>query len=108
MSTKRRKPANPRYLDKGSRKSVDASKPNWDSSQRGQGLVFKGGTCLSKVHAVFFRLSEDLNFGMSVKPNAGRGDRRRVAQPVEVHLAGVTVRLFQTRAKVIPRIIRIC
>ncbi len=27
-----------------------------------QGLVFKGGTCLSKVHAEFFRLSEDLDF----------------------------------------------
>src|SRR5262245_44864651 len=26
-----------------------------------QGLVFKGGTCLSKVHADFFRLSEDLD-----------------------------------------------
>ena len=42
-----------------------------------QGLVFKGGTCLSKVHAEFFRLSEDLDFAMSVKPDASRGDRRR-------------------------------
>ena len=25
-------------------------------------LVFKGGTCLSKVHADFYRLSEDLDF----------------------------------------------
>jgi predicted nucleotidyltransferase component of viral defense system len=40
----------------------------------GQGLVFKGGTCLSKVHADFFRLSEDLDFGISVKPDASRGD----------------------------------
>ena len=25
-------------------------------------LVFKGGTCLAKVHANFYRLSEDLDF----------------------------------------------
>jgi Nucleotidyl transferase AbiEii toxin, Type IV TA system len=35
-----------------------------------QGLVFKGGTCLSKVHAEFFRLSEDLDFCISVRPGA--------------------------------------
>lgn len=31
------------------------------------GLIFKGGTCLAKIHADFFRLSEDLdyrNFGL--------------------------------------------
>ena len=44
----------------------------------GQGLVFKGGTCLSKVHADFFRLSEDLDFSISVKPDAGRGKRVEV------------------------------
>jgi predicted nucleotidyltransferase component of viral defense system len=59
----------------------------------GQGLVFKGGTCLSKVHAEFFRLSEDLDFGMSVKPDASRADRRRVAEPIKGHLAGVVTRL---------------
>jgi predicted nucleotidyltransferase component of viral defense system len=59
----------------------------------GQGLVFKGGTCLSKVHTDFFRLSEDLDFAISVKPDASRGDRRRVAEPVKVHLAGVVARL---------------
>ncbi|HKI36427.1 MAG TPA: nucleotidyl transferase AbiEii/AbiGii toxin family protein [Gemmataceae bacterium] len=59
----------------------------------GQGLVFKGGTCLSKVHAEFFRLSEDLDFGMSLKPEASRGDRRRTAEPMKRHLAGVVARL---------------
>lgn len=29
---------------------------------RVRGLVFKGGTCLAKVHAAFYRLSEDLDF----------------------------------------------
>ncbi len=33
------------------------------------GLVFKGGTCLSKVHLDFYRLSEDLDFG---RPQAKR------------------------------------
>ena len=28
----------------------------------GSRLVFKGGTCLSKVHAGFYRLSEDFGF----------------------------------------------
>ena len=28
----------------------------------GSRLAFKGGTCLSKVHAGFYRLSEDLDF----------------------------------------------
>src|SRR5262249_53505216 len=59
----------------------------------GQGLVFKGGTCLSKVHAEFFRLSEDLDFGMSVRPDALHGDRRRAAAPIKEHLAGIATRL---------------
>ena len=29
-------------------------------------LVFKGGTCLSKIYADFYRLSEDLDFVISV------------------------------------------
>ena len=59
----------------------------------GRGLVFKGGTCLSKVHADFFRLSEDLDFAVSVKPDAARGVRRRLAEPFKAHLAGVAARL---------------
>ena len=44
-----------------------------------QGLVFKGGTCLSKVHAEFFRLSEDLDFSISVRPDATKSQRREAA-----------------------------
>ena len=40
-------------------------------------LVFKGGTCLSKVHAEFFRLSEDLDFSIATPSNSTRSDRRR-------------------------------
>jgi predicted nucleotidyltransferase component of viral defense system len=59
----------------------------------GAGLVFKGGTCLSKVHAEFFRLSEDLDFGVSVKPDASYRARREAAVPIKAHLAGVVARL---------------
>ena len=41
------------------------------------GLVFKGGTCLSKVHAEFFRLSEDLD-SISVRPDATKSQRREL------------------------------
>ena len=59
----------------------------------GQGLVFKGGTCLGKVYVEFFRLSEDLDFGVPVSPDATRGQRRRAVEFVKVHLGGVVARL---------------
>ncbi len=59
----------------------------------GQELVFKGGTCLSKVHAEFFRLSEDLDFGISVRPDASRAQRRRAVEPVKGHFQAVSTRL---------------
>jgi predicted nucleotidyltransferase component of viral defense system len=59
----------------------------------GQGLVFKGGTCLSKIHVDFFRLSEDLDFGISLKTDATRGQRRQAIGPVKDHFAGVISRL---------------
>jgi predicted nucleotidyltransferase component of viral defense system len=40
------------------------------------GLVFKGGTALSKVHAGFHRLSEDLDFSISMNTDATLADRR--------------------------------
>jgi predicted nucleotidyltransferase component of viral defense system len=39
-------------------------------------LVFRGGTCLAKVHAGFYRLSEDLDFLISTPVDASRGERR--------------------------------
>ncbi|MCK4412997.1 MAG: nucleotidyl transferase AbiEii/AbiGii toxin family protein [Candidatus Eisenbacteria sp.] len=39
-------------------------------------LVFKGGTCLAKVHADFYRLSEDLDFVIPMPLEAKRRDRR--------------------------------
>lgn len=47
----------------------------------GAELVFKGGTSLSKVHVDFFRLSEDLDFSISVNPTASARERREAAAP---------------------------
>lgn len=49
----------------------------------GNGLVFKGGTCLSKVHADFYRMSEDLDFIISTDRNSTRADRRTRITPVK-------------------------
>lgn len=38
-------------------------------------LVFKGGTCLAKVHAEFYRLSEDLDFMIPMPADASRPQR---------------------------------
>jgi len=39
-------------------------------------LVFKGGTCLSKIFADFYRLSEDLNLIIPVSVDTSRNQRR--------------------------------
>ncbi|MGH9873279.1 MAG: nucleotidyl transferase AbiEii/AbiGii toxin family protein, partial [Pyrinomonadaceae bacterium] len=49
----------------------------------GEELVFKGGTCLAKVHADFYRLSEDLDFVISVATDASRAERRKRVEPVK-------------------------
>lgn len=46
-------------------------------------LVFKGGTCLAKVHTSFYRLSEDLDYTMPVSVKATRGERRDTVAPVK-------------------------
>lgn len=38
-------------------------------------LVFKGGTCLAKAHAGFYRLSEDMDFVIPMDLTASRRDR---------------------------------
>lgn len=42
-----------------------------------EALVFKGGTCLAKVYAEFYRLSEDLDFVISTPVNAKRAERSK-------------------------------
>jgi len=45
-------------------------------------LVFKGGTCLAKVHAGFYRLSEDIDLCVAVAPEVTRSQRSRSAEEV--------------------------
>jgi predicted nucleotidyltransferase component of viral defense system len=57
------------------------------------GLVFKGGTCLSKVHAVFNRLSEDLDFTISIPTTARPRERREARLPIKRHIEQIAERL---------------
>src|SRR6266446_2694632 len=58
-----------------------------------QGMVFKGGNCLSKVYAGFYRFSEDLDFVISMKTQASRVERRTTIGPFRDHLARLSERL---------------
>src|SRR5436190_15651680 len=60
----------------------------------GEELVFKGGTCLAKVHADFYRLSEDLDFVISVAADASRPERRKRVQPVKAVITMLQGRIF--------------
>jgi len=57
-------------------------------------LVFKGGTCLSKVYADFYRLSEDLDLIIPVTANISRDQRRANIKPFK--------RIFDELPTVIP------
>ncbi len=46
-------------------------------------LVFKGGTCLSKVYTEFYRLSEDMDFVVGIASDAKKGERRARMKPVK-------------------------
>ena len=63
-------------------------------------LVFKGGTCLAKVHTHFFRLSEDLDFVIPVTEDTSRTERRELVSPVKVSFIGLARALpcFQIKA----------
>jgi hypothetical protein len=45
------------------------------------------------VHAEFFRLSEDLDFSISIRPDATKSQRRAAGSPIRDHFAGVPGRL---------------
>jgi hypothetical protein len=57
------------------------------------GLVFKGGTCLAKVHAGFYRLSEDLDFVIPTPIDATRLQRSRGVARLKKALAAAGARL---------------
>lgn len=46
-------------------------------------LVFKGGTCLSKIYTDFYRLSEDLDFIIPIPSDAPRKKRRSEIEPAK-------------------------
>jgi predicted nucleotidyltransferase component of viral defense system len=55
--------------------------------------VFKGGTCLSKVHSDFYRMSEDLDFAFSVPFGASRPRRSKMIVSMRQHLTSLPQRL---------------
>lgn len=55
----------------------------------GGGLVFKGGTCLAKVHAGFYRLSEDLDFTIPLPIDASRKQCRQAVAPAKKAVSSV-------------------
>lgn len=57
------------------------------------GLTFKGGTCLSKIHGGFYRLSEDLDFSIPTAVDSTRGDRSRSVEPLRQAVARIEERL---------------
>ena len=59
----------------------------------GANLIFKGGTCLAKVHTGFYRLSEDLDFAIPISVDASRGERSRAAEQIKQAVMGVGQRL---------------
>lgn len=52
-------------------------------AESGGKWVFKGGTCLAKVHAGFYRMSEDMDFSISMPVNAQRSTRSREATGIK-------------------------
>lgn len=46
------------------------------SAAAGDDLVFKGGTCLTKVHSELYRLSEDLDYTIPVPLDSSPSERR--------------------------------
>lgn len=57
------------------------------------GLIFKGGTCLAKVHVGFYRLSEDLDFSISTPIDATRKTRSDSAARMKTVIADIPKRL---------------
>jgi len=59
------------------------------SKEAGDDLVFKGGTCLAKVHSELYRLSEDLDYAISVPVKTSRAERSQRTESVRSALSGL-------------------
>jgi len=53
------------------------------SSMDDSPLIFKGGTLLAKCYAGFYRLSEDLDFSVSISSPCTRKDRSKLISPIK-------------------------
>jgi predicted nucleotidyltransferase component of viral defense system len=62
-------------------------------------LVFKGGTCLAKVHADFYRLSEDLDFTIPMPVDSTRKDRQEKIKPTKEAFKKIKTELPDIRIK---------
>lgn len=60
-------------------------------------LVFKGGTCLAKVYAGFYRLSEDLDFVIPTPLSASRSERRSLSAGLKGAISQLPGRLSAFR-----------
>lgn len=60
-------------------------------------LVFKGGTLLAKVHASFYRLSEDLDFSISTAPDATKKTRSQSVAPIKAAIEQLPHRVAEFR-----------
>ena len=56
-------------------------------------LIFRGGTCIGKVYADFYRLSEDLDFMIAMPPEASVSMRRKRMAPVKEWVGKISTRL---------------
>ena len=63
------------------------------------GLVFKGGTCLAKVHTDFYRLSEDLDFAISMPMGATPKQRSSTITPTKAAFNRLTSQSEMFREK---------
>ncbi|PKN68443.1 MAG: hypothetical protein CVU54_14735 [Deltaproteobacteria bacterium HGW-Deltaproteobacteria-12] len=53
-------------------------------------LIFRGGTCIGKVYADFYRLSEDLDFLIATPPEANISIRRKRIAPLKDWIAQIS------------------
>ena len=61
------------------------------TSMQSSPLVFKGGTCLAKVYAEFYRMSEDLDFVIPMETTCSRSERSHQVAGLKKHLSVVSV-----------------
>lgn len=56
-------------------------------------LVFKGGTLLNKVHVGFYRLSEDLDFSVSISEGTSRKTKSALMEPIKTILDDIVSKI---------------